>query len=38
MSGEIFVGSYVMQRLRQLGLKSIFGVPGGNSSHVILHG
>lgn len=37
MPGETFVGSYVMERLGQLGLKSIFGVPGGNSSHVILY-
>ncbi len=29
MSGETIVGSYVLQRLRQLGLKSVFGVPGG---------
>lgn len=28
MPGETFVGSYVMERLGQLGLKSIFGVPG----------
>ena len=32
MSGQVFVGSYVMERLHQLGLKSIFGVPGGKSS------
>ena len=30
MTGETFVGNYVLQRLRQLGLKSVFGVPGGN--------
>jgi len=30
MSGEILVGSYLLERLRQLGLKTVFGVPGGN--------
>ena len=35
MSGETLVSSYVLQRLHQLGLKSLFGVPGGNSSHVM---
>lgn len=37
MSGETFVGSYLIERLAQLGLKSIFGVPGGNLFLVILH-
>jgi len=26
---EIAVGSYIFERLKQLGVKSIFGVPGG---------
>jgi len=30
MSGEILVGSYLLERLRQLGLKTVVGVPGGN--------
>lgn len=30
---EISVGVYLFSRLRQLGIKSISGVPGGTSKH-----
>jgi len=34
---EITVGRYLFERLRQLGVKTIFGVPGGVwASHVAL--
>ena len=29
MSSEILVGDYLWARIKQLGVKSIFGVPGG---------
>jgi pyruvate decarboxylase len=29
---EVTVGAYLFQRLKQLGVKTIFGVPGGKKS------
>lgn len=37
MASEILVGSYLLERLRQLGLKTIFGVPGGTCLTFDLH-
>jgi hypothetical protein len=28
---EILVGQYLFERIKQLGVKSVFGVPGGKS-------
>jgi hypothetical protein len=33
---EILVGKYLFERLKQLGVKSVFGVPGGESHPPII--
>lgn len=29
--GELLVGEYLLKRVKELGVESVFGVPGGNN-------